>query len=80
MSVCGKYKATEVYYNHYVSIIPYKGVMHNEVARIQTDLHDKAGVAPYYVAKDKESVFIGTLFYFAQNKTLFLCSFHKIRF
>ena len=58
MSVCGKYEATEVYYNHYVSIIPYKGVMHNEVARIQTGLHDKARVAPYYMAKDKESVFV----------------------
>ena len=36
----------------------YKGVMHNEVARIQTGLHYKARVAPYYMAKDKESVFV----------------------
>ena len=36
--------------------------------RFQTGLYDKAGVAPYYMAKNKESVFIGTLFYFAQNK------------
>ena len=41
--------------------------MHNEVERIQTSLYDKAGVTPYYVAEDKESVFIGTLFCFAQN-------------
>ena len=40
-------------------------------------LYDKAGATPYYVAEDKESVFIGTLFYFAQNKHTVLCSFHK---
>ena len=37
------------------------------MARFQTCIHDKTGVATYYVAEDKESVFIGTLFYFAQN-------------
>ena len=47
------------------------------MARFQTGLHDKAGVTPYYMAKDKESVFIGTLFYFEQNKHIVLCYFHK---
>ena len=38
--------------------------------RLQTSLYDKAGVAPYCVAKNKESVFVGTLFYFAQNNAI----------
>ena len=54
-------------------------MIHNEVERLQTSLYDKAGVAPYYVAEDKESVFIGTLFYFAQNNHTVLCNFHKFK-
>ena len=46
--------------------------------RLQTSLYDKAGVASYYVAKDKESVFIGTLFYFAQNKHTVFMQFSQI--
>ena len=46
--------------------------------RIYTGLYDKAGVAPYYVAEDKESVFIGTLFYFAQNKHTVFMQFSQI--
>ena len=56
--------------------------MHNEVERLQTGLYDKAGVTPYYMAEDKESVFIGTLFCFAQNNhTVFmqLSQIEKIR-
>ena len=48
------------------------------MARFQTCIHDKAGVTPYYVAKDKESVFIGTLFYFAQNKHTVFMQFSQI--
>ncbi len=46
--------------------------------RFQTSLYDKAGVTPYYVAKNKESVFIGTLFYFAQNKHIVFMQFSQI--
>ena len=55
-----------------------KGVMHNEVERLQTSLYDKAGVTPYCMAEDKESVFIGTLFYFAQNKHTVFMQFSQI--
>lgn len=41
-------------------------------------LYDKAGATPYYVAEDKESVFIGTLFYFAQNKRIVFMQISQI--
>ena len=53
--------------------------MHNEVERIQTSLYDKAGVTPYCMAEDKESVFIGTLFYFAQNNHTVFVQFSQIK-
>ena len=46
--------------------------------RFQTGLYNKAGVAPYYMAKDKESVFVGTLFYIAQNKHTVFMQFSQI--
>ena len=39
-----------------------KGVIRNEVERLQTSLYDKARVTPYYMAEDKESVFIALSF------------------
>ena len=52
-------------------------MIHNEVERIQTSLYNKAGVTPYYVAEDKESVFIALSFILHKTSTQFLCSFHK---
>ena len=43
-----------------------KGVMHNEMARFQTGLHDKTRVKHEHMAKDKESVFIA-LFLFCKK-------------
>ena len=50
-----------------------KGVIHNEVERLQTSLYDKAGVTPYCMAEDKESVFIGTLFLFCTKYAQIIC-------
>ena len=48
------------------------------MARFQTCIHDKAGVTPYYVAEDQESVFVGTLFYFTQIKYIVFVQYAEI--
>ena len=48
------------------------------MARFQTCIHDKARATSYYMAEDKESVFVGTLFYFAQNKHTVFMQFSQI--
>ena len=48
------------------------------MARFQTCIHDKAGIKNEHMAKDKESVFIGTLFYFAQNNHKLFVRFSQI--
>ena len=50
-----------------------KGVMHNEMARFQTGLHDKTRVKHEHMAKDKESVFIGTLL-FCTKQSQIICA------
>ena len=55
-----------------------------DIGRVVEEVEESASrytkkyVTPYYVAKNKESVFIGTLFYFAQNKHTVFMQFSQI--
>ena len=54
-----------------------KGVIHNEMARFQTSLHDKAGTKNEHMAEDKKSVFIALFLFCTKTIHIFYATFTK---